>query len=239
MKKVLSILLAVVLLFGAVPFSTSIKSALGVSQASAMETVAGSYDYAVNFIKTHGEKDSDGENRICNTYIYEGFNIYVSMGYNPKSDFFFACGIFQQISTKVIGSMIIEITKEEKSYQSVVVSTSKFGEEEASTVINPSTYRSGQKYAYNYSKHLWETSEDKLVSDSLFNVTIDMGIICIDDFFAETLGFGLGNFGFTNVSNPAPIPEMTSTVSFWDSIVNFFKMIIDFFRNLFSAVITA
>lgn len=237
MKKVLSILLAVVLLFGAVPFSASIKSALGVSQASAMETVTGSFDYVVNYVKKYGNN-----NEIEDHYKYNSDSVYVSIEYDTSNDCLFCFYNLFVSSNGVYSSMMLRITRTGKTYTSVVgsLASTLSIEERATTNISPQSFSVGQSYTYSYvNKPLTNSQEYITVLENLFDYTIDAGVVVIDEFLTRTVSFGLGNFGFVNVSSPAPVPGTASTVSFWDSIVNFFKMIIDFFRNLFSAVAAA
>lgn len=229
MKKILSIILAVVLMFGAVPMSGTFKNILGV-EADAMETVAGSFDYLVNYIKTKGEKNDEGDYAInsTSTTLSLVYFISASVTYCRKEgslSFF-----YMKKSGEQFYCVLMTVGRNSsKYYTSASTGKNYVTLDYVSTEIDPTSYNNG---ALKYSREeLSYTNND--YKKAIYELADDMikeSIKSFDKLLREKVGFGLGNFGFTKIAKTADVPTVSAPT------FNYFDSIIEFFKNLFSSI---
>lgn len=237
MKKILSIILAVALMFGAVPMSGTFKNILGV-EAEALETVAGSYDYLVNYINANGSKDSDGDLGIeyyytCKTKTSSSFNL-IRIEYDKSEGYL----IFSE-ATKMDGyegndvvSMVV--TKTGNTYLTLVsIYTSNNSHDSIYTYIDPSTYNNGS-LSYSYKNITYTNSSYKATLCDYADVLIEGAMMDFDNYLTETVGFGIGNFGFSKIAKTASVPASdTPAIGFFEAIIDVFINIYNFFSQLY------
>lgn len=229
LKKVLATLLAVVLLFGAAPMLKTDGGVLA-TKASALETVSGSYDYLVNYINNNGQKDSSGDLYIYGEYVANNMDIYVTISYSPKIDHIACVCLIGGVTSITFG-----FNKTEKTYLTIATfEDSKYNViDQARAYIDPATYDYGTALSYTYDKVYTNDSAYISKEKTLFNSSVTLALKTVDKMMRKNVGFGLGNFGFTKISESAPIPEEPGVFELIiELIIYVFAVIANFFTGL-------
>ncbi len=232
MKKLISALLIIVMLFGIVPFSNAAKNTLGATEASAKETVNGSFRYLKDYICKHGTTDSSGENIKVNiknniykyTLYFRSYESFLII-YNRKSD---------EIRFEYLSSDGDEETYVAVSRKSDVdaISYSCFyflGNVMFKASFNPAKYYYDMPLKYkSYSDGYAGEVVEELLEEGLTPTGVDetvSAIIKISDMWLESImGISIGNFGFTKIANPMPLPtSQKSVLKIGDFTLNYKK----------------
>lgn len=248
MKKFLSVLFVVIFLFGSVSVNGTLKNVLG-TEASALDKVSGSYDYLVKYIKMNGVKSKSGDLEIYVLTEYK--DAFYSKEVGTKTGYEFCCAQYDKKEDrialscfgqydytcymndckKVIVTFFIE--KDGKSYP-VLCSSEKLDgskEEQLYTTIDPLKYNNGA-LTYSIVKTNSNTTKHKSELCKQGDSIIKMSIGNIDEFLRYTVGFGLGNFGFTKISKTASVPKL----DFFDKISVAIKIALNAIKALFTFV---
>ena len=216
-KRILSSLLVFVFLIGIAPlYETS--SGVFTTKASALETVSGSYDYLVKYIKKNSKK-----NTVYKTYKQGSSKFTNALSYVSDKDYI-VCLFSMETSTGTT-SFSFNISKSDSKSFAVAEHETKKGKDEAHVSFNPKDYKSGASLNYSFTSQISKSKDYVKELKKLFNSAAERAIGDIDEMLFDCVGFGLGNFGFTKISKATPIPKQ----NFFSKILIFFKKIFAFF----------
>lgn len=199
--------------------------------ASALETVEGSFDYLVDYIRMNGEKTAEGELQIHKFYTGSN-NISTALGitYNRRENCLYMIYILDSSSDEPI-SVVITVEKDSTEYSVFCDNRTSYGEDIGFTSVNPSKYKNSS-LKYDFLQYSSNSPEFQKRICTVFDSIIGFAVDDFNVFLLETVGFGLGNFGFTKISSPAPVPEL----SFFDRIGVFFRIMFNAIKALFTIV---
>lgn len=224
MKKIISVLLTAVLLIGAVPFSGAVRNALGAADASAIEMVDGSFDYLVECLEQYGEKDEDGDPYIGLSDIGDSTAAAVAVAYDSEDDTIILTSLVYTQSP-VMGETAINITvgieRTDTEYVAAVLLATDVGNLAAGNLFNPLTY-TGRNIDFqiiqaDYVMALFFQNPNEEFNEIVFGI-----LEGFDEALYESVGIGLGNFGFTVLSKPVPVPRgLVYDVSLGDIEMNY------------------
>lgn len=236
-KKILATLLAIVLLFGAAPLCRT--DGILTTKASALETVSGSYDYLVSYINQYGSRTGSSNSMCIETkFTYSsGAEGSISVEYHSASDSLIFVYVFDMDSMGLYVISAFEVKKNASKYDCIVgVNMQNTGY----ITIDPQRYTTAAQSVTFTNMDLTSYSQSNINEAKSFMCTIlDKQIIETDQYLLNTTGIGLGNFGFTNISNPSSVPGGAGAgTGFFASVINFFKgifiLIISFFAVIFA-----
>lgn len=204
MKKLISALLVVVMLISVVPFSNAAKTALGLTQASALETVDGSYDYLVNYIMANCDIQEDGSYGIVEITKSDNLTEYFGIGYFAKAETI-SCYYFTEQEDNW-GQLFLDIQKAGDEY----LFECGIGVEYASVIgtakIDPETYnKENLDFEMDFSVSQLASLTDSF--NETFNKILAEFIVKIDSYLKANVGISLGNFGFTKISTAQSLPQ--------------------------------
>ena len=199
MKKILSAMIVIVMLFAVIPYS-------GVTKASAMETVAGSYDYLVNYIKHNGKPYNSDDMELFRAYESESVSYYESIIYVEDSDYImFMLMIETENNAFSVASM--NIKKNSNTYLSIGRYNASGSQDSAVSTINPKTYRKGTSLSYSFTETSYYGTMYRSDLCELYDSSIYFALLEWEEMLENNAGITLGNFGFTNLFKSVAIPE--------------------------------
>lgn len=201
MKKIISALLVVVMLLSVAPFSNTVKTALGTTQASALETVDGSFDYLVNYIMDNSDLQDEDSFVVSNLATSSGGYLLI---YNYKTRTIQWTNFSLDDDLAAIAVLCIEKIGNRYNFEIAIVDDSI--SIVAGATINPQTYHK-EKLTFTY-----EFSDSRLysITDELNENSSDILakiIEQLDSYLKENVGISLGNFGFSKISAAQSLPK--------------------------------
>ncbi len=210
MKKIISAVLAVVMLIGITPFSKTAEKILGANEVNALETVKGSFDRLVDYICKNGEYDKeDGTfSLVLSTVLEYDSGGVASIIYNVADNtVVFGLAIISDIYGSPCALVpAVTITEKDNRYLTYAVIYTDYTYLAAYADIDPTKYYLNQKIDFELvSDNTWFWESYLGISDSLNSLIANI-IDSFDSYLMRELGFGLGNFGFTNISAPVALP---------------------------------
>ena len=192
MKKILSAVLVIVMLFAIIPFD-------GVTKASAMETVAGSYDYLWNCIDKYGT-DVNGKKVLPYSLDVRNTTVVCLISKDTKNN------LLEFVSSYLGIDVVMYIEKNTANYPVFINGEVVITEYEGKVTIDPKLYYKNKEYYFNITPidSMYDSVQKSFRSQ--FHLAISGWEIIL-----EAYGISLANFGFTGAGFTAYKVPVTTT----------------------------
>ncbi len=206
MKKFISALLVVVMLFGFVPFSNTAKTTLGTTEASAKETVDGSYNAVTNYIRQKGRNGSYhcGDFEVEIKGYRSNYGSYIFLAYNSTSKRIMI-GIEDEDS-RFYTTTGVDIPKEDGPCECAFYIADWYDDVLVRGEFDSKVYGTAN-FEYTLFVNLGSIKPDENEAKAELNAVTKESLNILNDYLMKNLGFGLANFGFTVFGDPIPLKE--------------------------------
>ena len=219
MKRIISALLVAVMLFGLVPFSNAAKTVLG-TEASALETVDGSFEYLKKLIYKHGKADVSGNivvDLATLSGVFKGVPLIADekLVYNISRDEI-QFGAYDSVSYTsgmlLIASSYIAIRNNYNNSIATIHGKTVYEDLTVEADFDPTTYYLKKPLDYKIKYNGIPSSEKMPYETSkLYDNGFSDMIEAFNTILKNFANISLGNFGFTKIANPIELPSPNKT----------------------------
>ncbi len=223
-KRTLATVLAVVMIFSLIPFAGTILGSMS-TKVSALETVEGSFDYLVDYLKEHGIYDDDGDLCIIDEYSLLDSDLFIEIFIHPEEEDTIYCYFSSDnedsfnwcVMSMEIDSNIYDVYFE--TYHNIDGSFEVT--ESASADIDPRNYSKGDILSLYDTDFLSNDDFDPVIQiidedyhneqmKTLFSKFFALALTAFNRTMSENAEISMGNFGFINMFESVPLSDDNS-----------------------------
>ena len=219
-KRTLATVLTVVMIFSLVPFTGTILGSMS-TKVSALETVEGSFDYLVDYLKEYGIYDDDDDLCIIDEYSFSDSDLFIEIYIHPEEEDTIYC-YFSSDNEESFDWCVLSMEKNSNIYETYFERNSYIDEfeiiESASADIDPRNYSKGDVLSlydtdflsnddFDFDTQVIDEDYHNEQMETLFSNFFALALTAFNRTTSENAEISMGNFGFTKMFKSVPLSD--------------------------------